>query len=116
MRYWCDDANIYHPFTPEDKKFYFTDAITNKALGWLDEEPAEDKPFFLYLAFTAPHYPLHAWPEDIAKYKGKYDSGYESIRKARYQRMVKMGLIDPAKSPMQTWKGRAWSELTGIEL
>ena len=116
VRYWCDDANTYHPFTPEDKKFYFTDAITNKALGWLDEEPAEDKPFFLYLAFTAPHYPLHAWPEDIAKYKGKYDSGYESIRKARYQRMVKMGLIDPAKSPMQTWKGRAWSELTGIEL
>ncbi len=116
VRFWCDDAKTYHPYTPEDKNFYFTDTITNKALGWLDEKEGADKPFFLYLAYTAPHYPLHAWPKDIAKYKGKYDSGYESIRKARYRRMVEMGLIDPAKSPMQPWKGRAWSELSGIEL
>ena len=54
-----------------------------------------DKPFFLYVAFTAAHWPMHALPEDIAKYKGKYDGGYEPIRKARFEKAAKLGLIDP---------------------
>ena len=57
-----------------------------------------DKPFFLYVAYTAAHWPMHALPEDIAKYKGKYDGGYEPIRKARFEKAAKLGLIDPKQA------------------
>ncbi|MDZ7722289.1 MAG: sulfatase-like hydrolase/transferase [candidate division KSB1 bacterium] len=97
-RHWCDDAEHYYPYTPEDKDFYTTDAFTDKALTWLDEPETREKPFFLYLSYTAPHYPLHAWPEDIAKYDGVYDKGYQAIRHERYQRQIEMGLIEPEKS------------------
>lgn len=116
IRYWCDDEKTFAPFTPEDRKFYTTDAFTDNALEWLDEKELDNKPFFLYMAYTAPHYPLHAWPVDITKYKGKYDAGYEAIRKSRYDRMVKMGLVDPSKSPLPEWDGNDFSELSGIEL
>ena len=66
--------------TPTDKKFYTTDAFTDYAIERLDEYKGEDKPFLLYLPYTAPHYPLHAWPEDIAKYRGKYKIGWDQIR------------------------------------
>ena len=66
----------------------------------MDEKDLDTKPFLLYLSYTAPHYPLHAWPKDIAKYKGVYDKGYVAIQKARYERMVKMKLIDPKKAPL----------------
>ena len=52
------------------------------------------------MAYTAPHWPLQAWPEDIAKYKGVYDNGYEAVRQARYKRQVKLGLIDPKTAPL----------------
>ena len=114
-RSWCDDKRPFKPFTPEDRNFYTTDAFTNKALDWLDEDELDEQPFFLYLAYTAPHYPLHAWPEDIAKYEGTYDDGYEAIRETRYARMVKMGLIDPEKSPLPEWTDRDWNGLTKEE-
>ena len=114
-RSWCDDEKTYKPFTPEDKNFYTTDAFTNKALAWLDEDELDAQPFFLYLSYTAPHYPLHAWPEDIAKYEGTYDAGYEAIREARYKRMVAMGLIDPVKSPLPEWTERNWDGLSKEE-
>ena len=74
-RYWCIDEQTYVPYTPDDPDFYTTDAFTDCALAWLDEPETREKPFFLYLSYNAPHYPLHAWPEDIAKYKGVYDDG-----------------------------------------
>lgn len=94
IRYWCIEDSTYHPYTPEEKDFYTTDYFTNYALKWLDEYQNEEQPFFLYLAYNAPHDPLMAWPEDIAKYKGKYNSGYEVIRKARFVKQQQMGLID----------------------
>lgn len=115
IREWCDDAITYAPYTPEDPDFYATDAFTDKALGWLKESALDEQPFFLYLSYTAPHYPLHAWPEDIAKYKGKYDSGYEAIREARYRRLMASGLIDPAKNPLPEWKGGDLDKLSPIE-
>lgn len=115
VRYWCDDGSTYAPFTPDDRGFYITDAFTEKALQWLDESEWEEQPFFLYLAYTAPHYPLHAWPEDIAKYQGRYDLGYGAIREARYHRMVEMGLVDPERAPLPPWEGRDWSSLPAIE-
>ncbi len=93
-RAWCIDSVMYTPYTPKEKDFYTTDYFTNYALDWLEEYKNEENPFFLYLAYTAPHDPLMAWPEDIAKYNGKYDEGYEIIRKARYKKQLEMGLID----------------------
>jgi len=83
------------PWTPpDDGSFYMTDAFTDHAVEFLDEAAQRDDPFFLYLPFTAPHWPLHAWPEDIAKYKGKYSMGWDELRRQRYARMVELGIID----------------------
>ena len=76
------------------KEFYYTDAINDHATRFINEHENEN-PFFLYVAHTAPHWPMHALPEDIQKYKGRYDGGWEEIREARYQKQLKLGLIDP---------------------
>lgn len=81
------------PIAPEDPDaFYYTDAIADNASKFVKEHPG-DKPFFLYVAFTAAHWPLHAKPEDIAKYEGRYDKGWDQLRAERYRRQVEMGLI-----------------------
>jgi len=95
QRHWCIDGETYHPYTPPEKDFYTTDYFTKYALSYLEEYKDEDKPYFLYLAYTAPHDPLMAWPEDIAKYRGKYMAGWEKVRNARYQRQLETGLIEP---------------------
>ncbi len=94
VRAWCIDSVLYTPYTPEERNFYTTDYFTNYALQWFEEYKNEDRPFFLYLAYTAPHDPLMAWPEDIARYKGMYDKGYQSIREARYKKQQSIGLIN----------------------
>ncbi|MFT5109615.1 MAG: arylsulfatase A-like enzyme [Pseudoalteromonas tetraodonis] len=115
---WAFDDKLVKPFVP-DKKFYATDSFTDWALTWLDdakrnESDGIEKPFFLYLAYNAPHWPLHAHPEDIAKYKGSYDGGYEAIRKARYQRQVAMGLHDPLCAPLSEPEAKLdeWSQMS----
>lgn len=75
-------------------QFYYTDAINDHAVRYIKEHQVKN-PFFLYVAHTAPHWPMHALPEDIEKYKGKYDDGWEVIRKERYQRQLQMGLVEP---------------------
>ncbi|MCP5527982.1 MAG: sulfatase-like hydrolase/transferase [Verrucomicrobiales bacterium] len=79
---------------PPGADFYYTDAISDFAARCIHEHEAE-KPFFLYVAFTAPHWPMHAKPGDIAKYQGVYDAGWDAIRQARYDRLVRLGLIRP---------------------
>ncbi|MDP8243216.1 MAG: arylsulfatase [Candidatus Hinthialibacter antarcticus] len=74
--------------------FYYTDAISDYASHFI-ENHREDNPFFMYVSYTAAHWPMHAKPEDIAKYKGRYDAGWDALRKERHERMVKLGLIDP---------------------
>ena len=93
-RRWAIDEKEYTPYTPEKKDFYTTDAFTDYAIQYLDQYGKEDRPFFLYLAYTAPHYPLHAWPEDIARYRGTYRIGWDELRRRRFARQAKMGLID----------------------
>ena len=83
VRSWCIDSTMFAPYTPEAKDFYTTDYFAKYAINWLEEYKNEEQPFFLYLAFTAPHDPLMAWPEDIAKYKGKNNQGYTPVRLAR---------------------------------
>ena len=74
------------------KQYYYTDAISDNAIKYIDEHD-KNKPFFMYVAYTAAHWPLHAFPEDIAKYEGKYDAGYEAIRQARYKKALAQGVI-----------------------
>jgi len=84
------------PVTEFPPDFYSTDAFTERAVAQIEQFAAEDQtPFFLHLCFTAPHYPLHAKPRDIAKYKGRFDEGYFAIRRNRLERLRKLGLIDP---------------------
>lgn len=97
-RAWCIDSVMYTPYTPEASDFYTTDYFTRYATDWLEQYKEDERPLFLYLAITAPHDPLMAWPEDIAKYQGAYDEGYEVIRKRRYARQLEMGLIDDTYS------------------
>ncbi len=75
--------------------FYMTDATTDHAVWQLDRYGRGDKPFYQYVAYTAPHWPLHAWPEDIERYRGRYRGGWDRLRRERYARMVEMDLIDP---------------------
>ncbi len=75
--------------------YYYTDAISDNAVTFLKEHAAAtpDKPFFLYVAFTTAHWPMHALPEDIAKYKGAYDEGFGPIRAERLKRLKELGLV-----------------------
>jgi arylsulfatase len=86
-------------FVPPEQGFYSTDAFTDYAIQFVQQARDASKPFFLYLAFNAPHWPLQALPEDIEKYRGKYAAGWQSIRKARHAKQVELGLV-PADSPM----------------
>jgi len=75
------------------ENYYATKAYTDYALKFIDENKGSKKPFFLYLAYQAPHWPLHALPEDIAKYKGKYMQGWDKIREQRFKKMQDLGII-----------------------
>jgi len=77
--------------------YYYTDAISDNAVQYLKEhdEQSPEQPFFMYVAYTAAHWPMHALEEDIAKYKGKFDRGYRYYREQRFERLKKLGLIDP---------------------
>jgi arylsulfatase len=97
--YWRLDpgrqmARDQEPFTPQGETFYMTDAFTDAAVDFLETHGRGPKPFFLYVAYTSPHWPLHAWPDDIAKYKGKYMLGWDALREARRRRQIEMGLVD----------------------
>jgi len=84
------------PVTTFPSDFYTTDAFTAHAVKQIEKfAGTEDgSPFFLNLCYTAPHYPLHAKPQDIAKYKGRYDDGYFAMRERRHHRLVELGLFD----------------------
>jgi arylsulfatase len=96
--------------------FYYTDAITDHAIRFTSDHARTDpdRPFVLYVAYTAAHWPMHARDEDIARYRGKYDAGYAAIRRARLARMRKLGLVDPRWEPApdaQDWEKvahKAW--------
>jgi arylsulfatase A-like enzyme len=80
----------------ETTDYHFTDAIASKATQFVDDAVHRDEPFFLYMAFTAPHWPLHALPEDIEKYRGKYLKGWDETRLNRHESQRGLGVVDPA--------------------
>lgn len=98
------------------KAYYYTDAISDHAVRFIKEhnDDGGKKPFFMYVAYTAAHWPMHALPGDIAKYKGKYDTGYAPVRKKRLAKMKQLGLL-PADAKLslapEKWadnKHQAW--------
>ena len=118
-------------FNPPDSGFYLTDAITDYAISVIDGEDENEEPFFLYMAYTAPHWPLHALPEDIEKYRGEYMKGWEVLRHERYDKMLEIGILDesaklsPRDAMSMDWQslpawcmsdtvGRCWRRTPGI--
>ncbi len=113
IRRWAIDSQQFRPFTPESKDFYTTDAFTNHAVEYLETYKDEEKPFLLYVAYTAPHYPLHASEQDIAKYRGKYgEIGWDKLRKERFARQKKQGVLtDNARLSPRDPNLPAWDEI-----
>lgn len=99
---------------PDD--FYSTRYYTDRMIGFLRECP-ENKPFFAYLAFTAPHDPLHIIKEWSGKYRGKYDCGYEKVRSGRLERQKQMGIVSPDVPSNLRMSGfnKNWDELSDEE-
>lgn len=101
-------------FVPPHDGFYSTDAFTDYAVKFLDEAKPMNKPFFLYLAYNAPHWPLQAPQEDIDKYIGAYDGGWQATRVRRFDRMVELG-VQPKSTgmaPMDRGKAKPWPRLS----
>ena len=106
-----NEEPIFTESIPED--FYYADFVADKAIDMMDEMTSDGKPFFMYVAFQEPHWPLHAKPQDIAKYKGKFDDGWDALRERRYQRMLELGLINSDEMPVATnASGRKWEDET----
>ncbi len=89
-----DNTNIEEE-PKQDSDFYYTDAISDNAAEFIKSHANEskNKPFFCYVAYTAPHWPLHAREEDITKYKGYFDEGWDKLRQKRLERMKEMGIL-----------------------
>jgi arylsulfatase A-like enzyme len=96
---------------PDD--FYSTKTFTDKVMEYIDADRGDDKPFFAYVAYTAPHAPIQAPAEYIEKYMGRYDEGWDVLRAERFERMKEMGLIpDYLELPPRWHEIPAWSELS----
>ena len=132
-------ANYFFPrLLMEDDRFieldpngyYFTDAITDNAVKMLDENAAansaasanggDEKPFFLHVTYTAPHWPLHAHEEDIARYEGKYRDGWDTLRTNRHEELKASGIlsdkweISPRNASAGAWQDESnkdWEDL-----
>lgn len=110
------NANAEHEARAEG--FFYTDAISDQAVAYIDQHASTHRgqPFFEYVAYTAPHWPLHAHEADIAKYKGRFDAGWDALREARLEKLVASGILkeawklterDPSQPP--------WSEAEADE-
>jgi arylsulfatase len=104
--------------------WFYTDAISDQAVAYIDEHcrDTNGKPFFAYVAYTAPHWPLHAHDEDIARYRGRFDAGWDALRETRLEKLVASGILkahwkltdrDPTQPPWreaeQDEQFRAWT-------
>ena len=100
---------------PYPKGRYSADYFTDRLICFLEEGAKDARPFFAYLPYSTPHWPLQAPPEVIAKYKGRYDAGYERLRDARLKRQKELGLV-PADQAPHAWQDvKPWASLTPQE-
>jgi arylsulfatase len=107
---------VHGPGQPAPDGWYSTDAWTDYGLRFIDEARAAGKPFFLYLAHNAPHFPLQAAPQDIAKFRGKYKAGWDALRTQRHARQKELGVVAPSwpLTPRDATI-EAWDTLTAAE-
>lgn len=104
------------PIQADRKNYYYTDAIADHAVNFIGDYTRKSEPFFLYTAFTAPHWPLHAPPEDIDKYKDRYRDGWDALRAERHRKQIGMGIVDakwpitPRDPRVPAWKDEANKE------
>jgi arylsulfatase A-like enzyme len=108
------ETNIEHE--AEDPGFYYTDAITEEAVSTIERAAEQPDPLFLYVAYTAPHWPLHAPEQDIESCRGRYDEGWDSVREARLSRQKQLGILDEhavlsSRAPGES----AWDEVPDKE-
>tara|TARA_R110002050_G_scaffold92566_3_gene193726 strand:- start:6192 stop:7967 length:1776 start_codon:yes stop_codon:yes gene_type:complete len=100
----------------QPEQFYYTDAISDNAVKYIKEYKSEEStdPFFMYVSYTAAHWPLHAPEEEIEKYKGKYDQGFDAIRQKRFEKLKQSGLLKDKweiTKPIADWdtvQNKAW--------
>lgn len=103
------------PWTPPHDGFYSTEAFTDRAIEFVDEATKSgSKPFFLYLAYNASHWPLQAPESDVAAYKGTYDAGFQISRKGRMERMRSLGIVgkDQVEAAMDRGASKPWNEMS----
>ena len=108
--YMLENDTIIDEGGPE---YYLTDAISGRAVEMIDRSITQNQPFFGYVAYTAPHWPLHAWPEDIERYRGRYGvGGWDALRTSRHEELNATGLLNPAWeiSPRDE-KSRPWADV-----
>jgi arylsulfatase len=101
----CRDNTFITPendphYRPEE--YYYTDAISDNAVAFLRDTATQPRPFFLYVAYTAAHWPLQAREQDIAKYRGRYAAGYDAVRQERLIRLRQLGLLPTGGAPAAT--------------
>ncbi|HUG68404.1 MAG TPA: sulfatase-like hydrolase/transferase, partial [Pirellulaceae bacterium] len=113
------DNTLISPYAdPEYQpdQFYYTDAINDHAARFVGDHAREhaNQPFFMYVSHTAPHWPMHAKEADTAKYKGKYDAGYDAIRAARLDRLKTLGMVD-ASLELSPQRGGSWQGVADRE-
>lgn len=108
--YSCESDPEYKP-----SEFYMTNALSDNAVAFLKQHAREspDKPFFMYTAYTAAHWPMHALEKDIAKYKGRFDAGYDKLREERVKRLCEKGLLKPGWDVTAT--AGDWSDVKNRE-
>ena len=108
------------PVTVDRDDFYYTDEISSHAVRMIEQSGAEDAPFFSYVAYTAPHWPLHAPEEVIEKYKGVYDNGWDELRESRHENLKSLGILDESwkmaprdqdSFPWEDAKNKEWESL-----
>lgn len=110
-----DNESIDVPQSTTEEAFYTTDAFTDYAMQFIGQHQHDSKPspFFLYLAYTAPHWPLQAFEDDVARYRGKYRRGWQKLRESRYRKQIQLGLIKPEWSlSLPTDKIPKWESLS----
>ncbi|HQX51881.1 MAG TPA: sulfatase-like hydrolase/transferase [Planctomycetaceae bacterium] len=112
-----DNTQISPYADPEYKPetYYYTDAISDHAVKFIQEhqETTHDRPLFMYVTYTAAHWPMHALPDDIDRYKGRFDAGYDQLRKERLERMKALGVVSADTELSAT--AEDWNEVTHRE-
>jgi len=103
-------VNGTKPVKDVPRDFYYTNAIGDTTVSYIKQFSEKQDPFFMYVAFTAPHWPLQALKKDIKKYENAYKRGWNYIREQRYQKMIKLGIIDPERVMLSDFinEGKSW--------